>query len=176
MPLLLALAAMLGIAADPGAATPAAPRPPRLTWVFTIDVELGPPQEQGIVDGRRVRFVPITGGGVHGPRLNGTVLAGGGDWQAIHADGLTEINTRYSLRADDGTVIDIVNPGVRTAEPDVVARMTRGEPVDPSLYYFRTAPRMSVADGPHGWLRRTVFVGRGVRRPDSVAIEVFAVE
>ncbi|WP_174297694.1 DUF3237 domain-containing protein [Sphingomonas bacterium] len=162
-----------------GAQTPPAEpsiAPPRLTYVFTIEARLGLPQEQGEVDGRRTRFVPITGGRVHGPRLSGVVLAGGGDWQAIHRDGLTEINTRYSLRVDDGTVIDIVNPGVRTADPAVVARMARGEDVDPSLYYFRTAPRMTVADGPHAWLRRTVFVGRGIRRSDRVEIEVFAVE
>ena len=150
--------------------------PPRLTYAFTIEAQLGPAQEQGEVDGRRMRFVPITGGRVHGPRLAGIVLAGGGDWQAIHRDGLTEINTRYSLRADDGTVIDIVNPGVRVAAPDVVARMAQGEEVDPALYYFRTSPRMTVADGPHAWLRHTLFVGRGIRRPDRVEIQVFAVE
>jgi hypothetical protein len=34
----------------------------------------------------------------------------------------------------------------------------------------------TVADGPHEWLRRTVFVGRGIRRPDHVVIDVYAVE
>ena len=165
-----ALAALLpGVAAAQAAA-------PRLTYVFSLFVEVGAPQEQGIVDGRQVRFVPITGGRVAGPRLNGVVLAGGGDWQAIHADGLTEVNTRYSIKADDGTVIDILNPGVRVASAEVTGKLARGEPVDPSAYYFRTSPRFTAPDGPHGWLRRTQFVGVGIRRPTQVEIQVFAVE
>lgn len=149
---------------------------PRLTLAFTLKVTVGPPQEQGTVDGKRMRFVPITGGTIEGPRLHGVVLAGGGDWQALHTDGLTEVNTRYALRSDDGTVIDIVNPGVRLASPDVSARLARGELVDPTSYYFRTTPRFTVADGRYAWLRRAVFVGYGIRRPSEVEIRVFTVE
>jgi hypothetical protein len=155
---------------------PAAPPAPGLHYAFSIYVTLDPPIEQGNVDGRRKRFVPISGGTVKGPRLEGTVLAGGGDWQTIGADGLTIVDTRYSLKTSDGTVIDIVNPGVRMASPNVTARMARGEQVGPEAYYFRTAPRFSVADGPHDWLRKTVFVGRGIRNPDNVQIDVFAVD
>jgi hypothetical protein len=175
MSLLLCLgAAVAGVPTPPVAAdTPAAPK---LTYAFTLHVEVGEPQEQGTVDGRRVRFVPITGGTITGPRLTGTVMAGGGDWQALHGDGLTEVNTRYALKAADGTVIDIVNPGVRVASPEVSARLARGELVDSRLYYFRSTPRFTVGDGPHAWLRRTVFVGYGIRRPRDVEIQVFAVE
>lgn len=162
------------LAAATAAASP--PPAPGLHYAFSIYVTLDPPIEQGNVDGRRKRFVPISGGTVKGPRLQGTVLAGGGDWQTIGADGLTIVDTRYTLKASDGTVIDIVNPGVRVASPDVTARLARGEPVAPDAYYFRTAPRFSVADGPHDWLRKTVFVGRGIRNPDNVQIDVFTVD
>ncbi len=118
------------------------PVAPRLTYAFTLHVEVGPPQEQGTVDGKRMRFVPITGGTITGPRLTGAVMAGGGDWQALHADGLTEVNTRYALKAADGTVIDIVNPGVRVASSEVSGRLAKGELVDPKLYYFRTTPTL----------------------------------
>lgn len=170
-----ALAASLTVLVSTPASAQGPPAP-RLTYVFTLSVEVGAPQEQGTVDGRRKRFVPITGGTVTGPRLRGVVLAGGGDWQAIHADGLTEVDTRYALRADDGTVIDIVNPGVRVASPEVSARLARGEVVDARSYYFRTTPRFTVADGPHAWLRRGVFVAYGIRRPAEVEIRIFAVE
>jgi len=166
----------LGMVLAAATAAAAPPPAPGLHYAFSIHVTLDPPIEQGNVDGRRKRFVPISGGTVEGPRLTGTVLAGGGDWQTIGADGLTIVDTRYTLRASDGTVIDIVNPGVRVASPDITARMARGEPVAPDTYYFRTAPRFSVADGKHDWLRRTVFVGRGIRNPDTVQIDVFAVD
>lgn len=168
--------ALAVIAAAAGATAPSSPTAPGLHYAFSIAVTLAPPIEQGNVDGRRKRFVPITGGTVSGPQLQGVVLAGGGDWQTIGADGLTIINTRYSLKASDGTVIDIVNPGVRTASPEVTARMARGEQMPPDSYYFRTAPRFSVADGPHDWLRKTVFIGRGIRNPDNVQIDVFSVD
>ncbi|QJU58055.1 DUF3237 domain-containing protein [Sphingomonas sp. AP4-R1] len=168
--------AIITAAVAAGATALPAPPAPGLHYAFTIAVTLADPIEQGIVDGRRKRFVPITGGTVSGPKLEGIVLPGGGDWQTIGADGLTIIDTRYTLKARDGTVIDILNPGVRVASPDVSAKLARGEPVGPDAYYFRTTPRMSVADGPHDWLRRTVFVARGIRNPDTVQIDVFSVD
>lgn len=167
-------AAMLGSAA--GAQDRAAAPAPTLRYAFSARVELAAPVEQGTVDGRRLRFVPITGGRVYGPRLQGSVMPGGGDWQAIGPGGLTEVNARYTLKASDGTVIDVVNAGVRTASEDVTQRIARGEAVAPDAYYFRTAPRFTVADGAHAWLRRTMFVARGARLPDHVVIDFYEVE
>ena len=104
------------------------------------------------------------------------VLAGGGDWQTIVPGGLTRVEARYFLKADDGTVIEVFNPGVRTADPAVIERLAKGEVVDPSLYYFRTTPAFKVKDGPHAWLQRAVFVARGIRNPDSVVIDYYMVE
>lgn len=151
------------------------PIAPGLDHVFSLFVEVAVPQEQGIVDGRQVRFVAITGGRVAGPRLNGTVLPGGGDWQAIHSDGLALLETRYAIRADDGTVIGITNPAVRVASEAVTQRLARDEPVYSADYYFRSTPRFTAPDGAYGWLRRSIFVGVGIRRPTQVEIHVFAV-
>jgi Protein of unknown function (DUF3237) len=158
-----------------GAAGNGEPSAPKLTFAFEARITLAPPIEQGTVDGQRRRFIAITGGTVKGPKLNCVVLPGGGDWQSIHPDGLTEINARYSLKADDGTVIAISNLGVRVASADVIARLSAGEDVDPTLYYFRTTPVFEVQSGPHSWLRRSVFVARGIRKPDHVIVEVFEV-
>jgi hypothetical protein len=152
------------------------PRPCLHSLVFTATILVGAPQEKGEIDGKRTRFIPIAGGTVAGPRLVGTVVPGGGDWQAIHADGLTEVLARYTLRADDGTLIGITNPGVRVASPAVVARLSAGELVDPSLYYFRTSPVFEVAAGKYDWLRRKIFVGHGTRRPASVELAVYQVD
>ena len=152
------------------------PAAPELSHAFSIRVEVGPPIEQGMIDGGRRRFIPISGGHIFGPRLTGTVLPGGGDWQTILPGGLVRIEARYFLRADDGTVIEIFNPGLRVASVDVTDRLARGEEVDPSAYYFRCAPRFSVAAGPCDWLQRSIFVARGVRRPDHVVIDCYTVE
>lgn len=163
------------LASDTIAAPPASHIPPPLTWVFSARITLGPPVERGTVDGQRKRFIAITGGDVTGPKLTGTVLPGGGDWQSIHEDGLTELDARYSLKASDGTVIAVTNVGVRVASPEIIKRIAAGEDVDPALYYFRTTPRFEVAEGPHIWLRRSAFIARGIRKPDHVVIEFFRV-
>lgn len=174
------LTVLAGALAGLGGATavqaePAAP-PPTLEYVFSVEVEVAPPVEQGTIAGARRRFIAITGGRVSGPRLSGVVLPGGGDWQAIHSDGLTVIEARYFLKADDGTVIEITNPGVRAAAPEVIDRLARGEDVDPGEYYFRTTPQFDVPAGPHDWLRRKVFVARAIRRPERIVIDFYSVE
>lgn len=159
----------------PALADPSAPAP-GLTYVFSVKATLAPPLEQGEVDGKRLRFIAITGGTVEGPRLQGVVLPGGGDWQAIVAGGMTEVSARYSLKAADGTVIGVTNQGVRTATPEVIEKLARGERVSPDQYYFRTTTVFAVKAGPHDWLRRQVFVARGIRNPDSVVIDFYSVD
>ena len=172
----LALAALLALAcaalpmqagADMTAPTgPSAPAP-ELTYAFSFRVELAPPVELGEMDGGRRRFIAITGGKVYGPRLQGAVLPGGGDWQTIMPGGLTQVEARYFIKASDGTVIEVSNVGVRTAEPQVIERLARGDDVDPSLYYFRTTPQFKVSGDAHAWLGRNMFVARAIRRPGS---------
>jgi len=174
-PLVLhAAAAALSLGAPAAAQT--APAPPKLDYAFTVRVELAPPVEQGQIDGGRRRFVPITGGTIAGPRLSGTVLAGGGDWQTIYPGGLTKLEARYLLKAVDGTVIGIVNPGVRVATQEISDKLARGKRVDPGAYYFRSSPVFDPPPGKHGWLREKTFVGRGIRMPDHVLIEFYTVE
>ena len=156
------------------AATPVS-NPPTLEFVFDVTVTLATPVDFGLFAEGRRRFVPITGGSIDGPRLKGDVLPGGGDWQTIGSDGVTDIHAHYALRASDGTTIDIDNPGVRVAAPEVIARLTAGEDVDPRLYYFRSTPRFTVRPGPHDWLRKSVFVGYGIRHPDRVVLKIFRV-
>lgn len=163
----LAAAALIG-------AGPAAPVP-TLEYAFTATVAVAPAVELGAIEGGRKRFIAITGGTINGPLLNGTVLPGGGDWQTILPGGLTRVEARYFLEADDGAVIEVTNPGVRTGSAEVIERLAKGEDVDPSAYYFRTTPRFDVAPGKHEWLRRHAFVARGIRRPDKVQIDFYVV-
>ena len=148
---------------------------PSLAWAFTAVVNVAAPVELGLVHGARRRAIAITGGRVHGPRLVGTVLPGGADWQDVRPDGVTVLEAHYAIRAEDGTLVEVVNAGLRVASPEVSERLARGEPVVPDAYYFRTAPRFTVADGPHGWLSRTLFVASGLRHPDTVEIDFYSV-
>ena len=101
--------------------------PPSLSLAFRLRVLIGPPQELGMVNGVRKRVIPITGGTVEGPRLQGRVLPGGADWQSIRADGTADILARYTLEAQDGTLISVTNPGYRHGPPEVLARIAAGQ-------------------------------------------------
>ncbi len=147
-----------------------------LEFVFAAFVSIGKPLEVGPIAAGWRRIIPITGGQVAGPRLTGSVLPGGADWQVVLADGTAHLVARYTLQAADGTLISVVNRGIRRGPPEVLARLAAGEAVDPSQYYFRATPCFEVAPGPHDWLMRSVFVATGERSPDHVAIRVFEVK
>jgi len=160
------------------AAAPSAPEPapPRLTLAMTLHVNVGAPMELGAVPRGRRRIIPIQGGTFEGPGVKGTVLAGGADWQIVRADGLTELDTRYTLQTDRGELVYIQNAGMRHAPPDVTAKLLAGEDVDPSLVYFKTAPTFETAAPNLQWLTRAIFVGTGERHPDDVIVRVWKVE
>jgi hypothetical protein len=160
-------------AAPAGAA--AAGAAPALDWVFDLDVKVGAAQELGEAGGGRRRVIPITGGGLTGPRMAGEVLPGGADWQTLRADGVTLLQARYTVRMPDGAVIGIINTGVRRASPEVARRLAGGELVDPSLYYFRASPVFEVGPGPYAWLTENLFVSVGQRLPDLVRLKVYQV-
>jgi len=113
---------------------------------------------------------------VRGRRRAGRVLPGGADWQTIRSDGVADILARYTLQATDGGLISVINPGFRRGPAEVLARIAKGEAVDPSLYYFRTTPRFEAAvPGPHAWLTRSVFVCSAARYAERVELDIFEV-
>lgn len=151
------------------------PAEPALEFVFEARVKVAPPIQMGEADGAQRRIIPIRGGPVDGPRLQGEVLDFGADWQAIRGDGLTNVLARYVIRAGDGTMISVVNTGIRRASEPVIRRLLAGEPVDPSLVYFRAAPVFEVGPGPHQWLGENLFITAGRRRPESVELRFYLV-
>ena len=156
--------------------TSAEPVPPRLTFAFELRVRVGNPVEVGQVAHGRRRIVPIDGGTIKGPMLNGTVPVGGADWQTIQPDGFTELDTRYMIRTDAGDLVYVQNGGIRTAAPDVMQKLLAGQTVDPALVYFRTEPKFETSAASLQWLTRSLFVGVGERYPNEVVIRFFKVE
>ena len=152
------------------------PTPPRLTFAFELRAKVGVPVEVGQVTHGRRRIVPIEGGTVKGPLLNGTVTDGGADWQVIQQDGFTELDTRYAIKTEQGQLVYVQNPGIRTAPPDVMQKLLAGQAVDPKLVYFRTQPKFETAAPELQWLAKSLFVGVGERYPTEVVIKFFKVE
>lgn len=143
--------------------------------LLRAEVTLAPPQELGDSPLGRRRIIPITGGSFRGERLAGRVLPGGADWQVIRTDGVAELDARYTLETDDRALIYVRNFGYRHGPADVMRRLAAGEPVDPSLYYMRTAPRFETGAERYRWLNRLICVATGARRASAVELEVFQV-
>jgi hypothetical protein len=150
--------------------------PPALTLLARIDVDVAAPIDLGVTDGQHRRIIPIVGGTVSGPALSGVVLPGGADVQILHSDGRQELDARYGLETEDGHRLYVENRAIRAGAPADMARLARGETVDPALVYFRSSPRISAPPGPWEWLNSRVFVATGERMPTLVRLRVFVVE
>jgi hypothetical protein len=57
--------------------------------------------------------------------------------------------------------------GLRHGPPDVMAALGRGEPVDPTRYYFRTTPRFQTGHPAYAFLNRLIAVASGDRRAEG---------
>ena len=146
---------------------------PALDRVADLEVEVGVPIEVGAVAGGVRRVIPIVGGTCEGRGFRARVLPGGADFQLITSATVARLEARYVLETDAGDRIYVLNDALRTAAPAVMARLVRGEPVDPAEVYFRCVPRFECAAPALAWLGERVFVGVGVRRPSTVVMRFF---
>lgn len=143
--------------------------------LFVMRVGVGHIHAIGGPTGIDRRVGEMSAGRFQGERLSGDVLTGGADWQIVRADGAVLLDARVVLRTRDGAEIAMDYSGIRCGPADVIARLGRGEPVDPADYYFRTAPRFSTSDARYEWLNRILAVGIGHRLPEGPVYSIFEI-
>src|SRR5690606_41634121 len=82
-----------------------------------------------------------------GHRVEGTIIAAGRGWDRTRAEGCTDGEAGYMVRADEGGVINVINVGAlcppRDGQPSVVRRQ----------------PRFEAPIGKYDWLNRAAFIG-----------------
>src|SRR5688572_1716421 len=171
------IVAALFAALQSGAAVGDEPPPLRTGFAFEARVKVDKPIVVGESSHGLRRIVPILGGPVKGPLLNGQVIAGGADWQFVRQDGAWEIEARYTLQTDDGVLIMVENRGVRYGKPEVMERLAKGEKVDPDLIYCRTVATFEAPRGSkYEWMNHTLFIGSVERQPDAAIVRFYKVE
>ena len=149
---------------------------PRLGAVYRLEAALGQPLELGDTAQGHRRIVPLAGGTFTGPELNGTLVPGvSADWQTILPDGTTLGDIRYTLRSTRGELIYVQSRSVRHGRPDVLARLARGEDVDPREYTFRTTTQVETAAPELDWLNRGVFISVAGRKAAGVIDDTYLV-
>lgn len=136
---------------------------PGLEYVCELKVTCDPAYGVGqTAHGERV-VIPINGGTFEGPRMKGTVLPGGADYQLVdRGRGRTELEAIYSIKTDDGVNIHIRNCGL----------LLQNE----SGFYFRTAPKFEAPqDSPYDWLNNAIFICVPEAKPEYISLKVWKV-
>ena len=147
----------------------------RTTHLLTLKLAVSGMQPIGATPSGDRRVGLVAGGTFEGARLRGTVMPGGADWLMVRADGATTLDVRIVLQTDDGAAIGTTYRGMRHGPAAVMERVNKGEPVDPSEYYFRTAVAFETAAPKYDWLNRLVAIGTGHRPPEGPVYEIFEV-
>ncbi len=151
------------------------PPPPALLPMTRVVCEVAALETLGPAPQGERRFVPLGGGTVEGPELNGRLVEGGVDWQWQRSDGVLEIAAHYVIRADDGGLIEVRSDGLRHGPAEVMQRLARGEEVDPGEYFFRTLVRFTT--GAPAWLHlnRVMALAVGRREARRVILDFYRI-
>jgi hypothetical protein len=149
------------------------PAAPQLVYFADVSVQVGQPQEVGQTLRGLRRLIPILGGEASGHGWTARVLPGGADFQLLVNDRLAELDARYVMETDGGDMIYVQNRAIRSGPADLMARLVRGEPVDPALIYFRCSPSFETASPALAWITERMFAGSGARHPDRVVMQFY---
>ncbi len=137
-------------------------------FLCTLTGFVAPPRDVGTTPRGIRRYYPAIGGSFEGPRLRGEVLPDGGDWLLTRPDGVLEQDVRITLKTDDNAFIYVRYSGMRHGKPEVMAKLARGETVDPSEYYFRISPLFETGAQRYAWLNTILAIGVGERLPPNM--------
>ncbi len=143
--------------------------------MFAMRLDVRPLLIVGATPGAYRRVGVVTGGSFEGVRLSGAVLDGASDWQTVRNDGSTTLNVRLVLKTQDGALIGMTYQGLRHGPADIIARIEKGEVVDPASYYFRINPLFETEAAKYDWINRVIAVGIGHRFADGPVYNVFEV-
>ena len=140
---MMLLAFVLGIKAQENA--------PQLEYVVELKVKCEGAYQVGQTSHGNRFIIPIVGGTFEGPKMKGTILSGGADYQLQDNEhGRTEIEAIYSIKTDDGVNIHVRNRGLICTGKD-----ENGNP----QFYFRTTPQFEAPfDSKYAWLNNAIFV------------------
>jgi hypothetical protein len=131
------------VAATPLGSAPPVADVPAVEFAFEERVSIDPAIVLGETLVGHRQYIPITGGTVAGPKLKGQVMPGGRDFQLTYAaSDCTLLSADYFLKAEDGTVIHVLNEGL--ACPGAPRAIFR--------------PKLEAPKGPFGWMSNATFV------------------
>lgn len=104
-------------------------------------------------------ILPVEGGAITGPGLQGKIQAFGADWGLIRPDNCLELDVRLLIETHDGALIHTYYNGVIDMTDDQVEEFLGGAiPKDLDIY---VTPRFETSYDTYRWLTRIQAVGIG---------------
>jgi len=150
------------------------PQIPEATPAFRLELDYHTPLRFDTMAGQR-GFYQVARGVARGARFNGVVADDGGDWATLRPDGVVEFDSRMMLRAEDGTLVYLRSRGVLRIAQEQRAGFDPAGAIPQGAAYFGTTPYFDAPLGPHDWLTKAVFVGKGRFTETRAEIDVFEV-
>lgn len=148
-------------------------------FLFDMDASLDAMVDVGPTPYGHRMIAHVTSGTFEGPRFNGKVMPGGGDWALIRSDGVLSIDVRITLETQDGVRVFVTYGGRLAIPPELMGTVFNketAETVDPAKYYFRTLPLFEApAASAYAWLNGIAAVGVGRFTSRGVAYRVHAI-
>jgi uncharacterized protein DUF3237 len=149
----------------------------RTEFLCSLEAELNETRALGQTPLGQRYIADVKGGTVTG-RVKGRMLPSGGDWLIIGGDGSGRVDVRAAIEADDGSLIYATYNGRLNIPPELTPTLfdrEKVEAVDPSRYYFRTAPTFETSSAKYAWLNRIQAIGVGRITRVGVTYSVYEV-
>ena len=143
--------------------------------IFSYRGTISRPEVIGpVAEGRRVNFY-ITGGKVEGPKVNGELLPGGGDWMTLRTDGVGIVDVRATIKTHDGALIYTAYSGTMDFGEDGYEKLPKGEV--PPVVSIHVAPRYYTSHPDYLWLNRIqcVGIGQSDMSRSEVAYDIYSI-
>lgn len=142
--------------------------------LFDMHVDLLPAQAIATPVGAQMTFI-LAGGVIDGPKLQGELLPGGGDWLRLGSDGAGRVDVRATIRTQDDALIQYEARGIIKIPADGIERMAAGEVLPFDETYVRTTPKFETSDERYVWLSGIVAVGYNILSPNHIDYRIYRV-
>ncbi len=150
---------------------------PEFEFLYYIEVTCGAPITVGNSGTGVLNIIPITGGTFDGPRMRGSVLNMGADWNTTLSNGVGRVNTRYALKTDDNAVISLSTDGYFTFPVEEIKKLISNQPTDPEKYYFRQHLFFETSAEKYSWLNSiAAFAVIGLKSGRVVCYDAYMIK
>jgi len=125
--------------------------------------------------GERTTYI-VGEGAFTGPKLNGRILAGGGDWFVRGANDLARLDVRKTFQTDDGALIHVTYIGLYKFNAAVSRTLAAGGDSQFGDTLFMAQVQFETGDPRYSWLNETLAVAEARETAAGVEYQLFALE